>query len=216
VTRVRLVLVLLFALLPLAASGVWRVRAPRTAELAQTRMPDLLDGHRLQDEQRLDAEVESMLVPEWYAMRLYGDDAGGTAWVYVALYSGSEESGAHDPAVCYPAQGWEASPAIETGLAVRGESDAVVKVLSASQGGREELVLYWFQPARRWPARGAREVALRMLDRLQGRREYAFVRLSTQIDRYDPGSRERAEARLRRIAGELAPWVRGVVSGDVD
>jgi EpsI family protein len=217
VTRVRLVLVLLFALLPLAAAGVWRTRAPRAVALAETRIPDVLDGHRLQAEERLGDDVLAMLVPDWYAMRLYGDAAGGSAWVYVALYSGIDAStGAHDPAVCYPAQGWEASPAAETELALGAAPEPVVKVLAATQGGREELVLYWFQPAHRWPARGPRELFLRMFDRLRGRSEYAFVRLSTQIDRYDPGSREKAEARLRSIAGELAPWVRSLVSGDVD
>jgi EpsI family protein len=215
--RLRLVLVLVFALLPLLASGFWRLGPPRATPLGEARMPDVLDGHRVRGEERLDPVVLSMLVPEWYAMRLYADDAGGSAWVYVALYAGhGEQGGAHDPAVCYPAQGWEASPAQETELSLGSDPKPVVKVLAAIQGGKEELVLYWFQPARRWPAHGVRELVLRMLDRLQGRPEYAFVRLSTQIDRYDPTSRPAAEKRLERLAAELAPWVRRVVSGDVD
>jgi EpsI family protein len=150
-------------------------------------------------------------------MRLYGDAAGGGVWVYVALYAGGEAGGgAHDPAVCYPAQGWEATPAVEAELPADAGPKPVVKLLSATQGGREELVLYWFQPAGRWPSRGTSELLLRMLDRFHGSGQYAFVRLSTPIDRFGGVTREAAEQRLTRVAGDLAPWVRRVVSGDVD
>ncbi len=212
-TRLRLGLVLLFVLLPLVAARVSSLRSQWNGEFATGGMPARLDDHLLREEQPLQSDVLSMLVPKWYTMRRYADDAGASVWLYVAFYSGAESGGgAHDPAVCYPAQGWAASPTVERELAFLPSEPAVVKVLSATQGGREELVLYWFQPAGRWPAGGATERFMRLLDRLRGRPEYAFVRLSTQLANASDASRVAAESRLRRIASDLAPWVKNAVT----
>lgn len=175
-------------------------------------MPTRLADHELRHEQRLENEVLLLLVPQWYTMRAYADDAGRVAWLYVALYSGSEPGGAHDPTVCYPAQGWEASSTVERELEISPGDRAVVRRMSATQGGREELVLYWFQPARRWPSHALPERVLRIFDRLQGRPEYAFVRVSAQLSRSSDGSAQAEEERLSRVAIAIAPWVRNAVS----
>jgi EpsI family protein len=212
-TRVRLALVLLFALLPLVASRVSTLRSAHARSYDARVLPERLAGHRLRGEQPLASDVVTMLSPESYSMRVYTDDDGSVVWVYVALYSGTETSGAHDPTVCYPAQGWDAAAPEERELPLASDEKLTVKLLSASQAGREELVLYWFQPAGRWPAPASPEHLLRILDRFEGRSQYAFVRLSTDLGTQGDGSRAAAEARLARMAVEAAPWIRKAVDG---
>lgn len=203
---------LVFALLPLLASRVSTLRSSHGHRYEARVLPELLAGHRLRGEQPLEAEVVAMLSPESYSMREYVDDAGREVWIYVALYSGTGTSGAHDPTVCYPAQGWDAAAPEERALAISPDEALTVKLLAASQAGREELVLYWFQPAERWPAPASPEHLLRIVDRFAGRPQYGFVRLSTSLGRKGDGSRAAAEARLARIAVEAAPWIRRAVS----
>jgi EpsI family protein len=208
----RLTLVLAFALLPLLASRVSDLRAGGGRNFRIEDVPAQVGGFTFRGEQPLSGEVLSMLVPEWYTMRVYADDAGHAVWLYVALYAGSETIGAHDPEVCYPAQGWRATDAVEQKITLASTEAPVVKVLSAALGGREDSVLYWFQPARRWSASAAPERMLRILDRLQGRPEYAFVRLSTELDSPTDAGRRAAQERLTRFASELAPWIRNAVT----
>jgi EpsI family protein len=212
-TRLRLVLVLVFALLPLVASRVSTLRASHARSYDASALPDRLGGHRLRAEQPLEADVITMLAPESYSMRVYADDAGSVVWIYVALYSGTGTSGAHDPTVCYPAQGWDAAAPEERTLSLPSGETLTAKVLAASQAGREELVLYWFQPAERWPAPASPEHLLRIVDRFEGNPQYAFVRLSTGLGRRGDTTRADAEARLARIAVEAAPWIRKAVAG---
>ena len=212
-TRLRLTLVLVFALLPLVAARVSAIRSAQPRSYDARVLPERLGEHRLRGEQPLDADVVAMLSPESYSMRAYTDDAGGVVWAYVALYSGTETSGAHDPSVCYPAQGWDAAPPEDRELAVLPGEKLTVKLLAATQAGREELVLYWFQPAHRWPVAASPEHLLRILDRFEGRPQYAFVRLSTDLGTRGDGSRADAEALLARMAIEAAPWIRKAVDG---
>jgi hypothetical protein len=69
-------------------------------------------------------------------------------------------------------------------------------------------VLYWFQPAGRWPLGAALEQLARVLDALAGRPQYAFVRLSAPADARFDGAGDLAEfaARVARpIRAALAP-----------
>ncbi|MGH2901669.1 MAG: hypothetical protein ACRDMZ_23545, partial [Solirubrobacteraceae bacterium] len=63
------------------------------------------------------------------------------------------------------------------------------------------------------PATASGEHLLRILDRFEGRPQYAFVRLSTDLGTSGDGSRADAEARLARMAIEAAPWIRKAVDG---
>jgi EpsI family protein len=113
--------------------------------------------------------------------------------------------GAHDPEVCFPAQGWEILRS--SSVVVPQREDRIhTKLLRAERLNREQAVLYWFQPARRWPKAGAFEEALRVLDAASGRPQYAFVRLSSPRD----GS-GRSEADLMEFASALAPAIRAEV-----
>jgi hypothetical protein len=71
---------------------------------------------------------------------------------------------------------------------------------------REQAVLYWFQPASRWPKAGALEQLFQVFDAASGRPQYAFVRLSNPRD----GSGQ-SEADLMEFASALAPAIRAEV-----
>ena len=207
-------LVLAFVSLPLVAARFVQLRTESTRGYDAGALPDRLAAHTLVREQKLEDEILSMLEPESYSMRLYADGDGSGVWVYFALYSGTDTTGAHDPAVCYPAQGWDASAPEERELVLPDGDRLSVRAMGASLGGKEERVLYWFQPAARWPTSTPREQVLRMLDGLAGRSQYGFVRLSTQASRPGVEAHQEADARLAELAAALAPAVRQAVTGE--
>lgn len=212
-TKLRLVLVLAFVSLPLIAARVVDLRALVPHAWDARALPEQLGAHRLLREQPLDAEIESMLEPESYTMRLYDDERGSSVWLYFAIYSGTDSTGAHDPAVCYPAQGWDASAPEERPLELGDGERMAVRAMGATLGGKEERVLYWFQPANRWPTFSPREQVQRILDGFAGHSQYGFVRLSTQVVRPTAEERARADSTLAAVAAELAPAVRKAVTG---
>jgi hypothetical protein len=70
----------------------------------------------------------------------------------------------------------------------------------------EQAVLYWFQPAGRWPAPSALEELLRVFDAMLGRPQYAFVRLVALT-----GSSPAETHDLTEFAASFAPAVRAQV-----
>jgi len=71
------------------------------------------------------------------------------------------------------------------------------KRLEAHQGSAKEAVLYWFQPARRWPVPGVGEQLMRIVDAVSGYPQYAFVRLSGPTDGGEVANRDLAEFAAR-------------------
>jgi EpsI family protein len=208
-----LVLVLAFVSLPLVAARVVDLRAQAKHAWDAHALPEQLGAHRLVREQPLADDVVSMLEPESYSMRLYEDERGSSVWVYFAIYSGTDSTGAHDPAVCYPAQGWDASAPEERPIELADGERMAVRAMGATLGGKEERVLYWFQPASRWSTFTPREQVQRILDGFEGHSQYGFVRLSTQVTRPSQEERVQADARLADLARALAPAVRQAVTG---
>ncbi len=213
-TRLRLALVLAFVSLPLVAARVVELRANEVHSWNARALPVEISSHRLVREQPLDDEVVEMLEPESYTMRLYEDPSGAAVWIYFAIYSGTDSTGAHDPSVCYPAQGWDTGAPEERSLSLADGSTMAVRALNATLGGKEERVLYWFQPAERWPTFTPREQVQRILDGFAGRSQYGFVRLSTQVSGAAGIDRATADARLAAVARALAPSVRQAVAGE--
>jgi hypothetical protein len=82
--------------------------------------------------------------------------------------------------------------------------DLHAQQLRFSKGLARQAVLYWFQPARRWPVNMGAEQLLRILDALEGRPQYAFVRLSAP-------STGTSASDLAEFAVEIAPAIRGLV-----
>ena len=207
----RLAAVLAALLLPLATHQLIAQRARTAATFDLDRLPDRLGALALAEEQELPADVLAMISPDAHALRLYADGNGGGVWAYLAFYSGTGAVGAHDPQVCYPAQGWDIAALRSREVALADGKSLTGKLLAANLGGEQELVLYWFQPPGRWPRPALLELALRGLDALAGRSHYAFVRLSTRVSAQDAAQQSAAEARLVDAARELAPAVRAAI-----
>ena len=208
-----LALVFVALLLPLASFGLARARARASFRFDPTRIPERLGAFALDREDALPESVRAMLSPAAYVYRLYTRADGAPVWAYVAFYDGVGASGAHDPEVCYPAQGWDVVGLHDRALELPSGDQLHAHFLAATQGPAEELVLYWFQPPERWPAAPRLEPWLRAADGIAGRSRYAFVRLSTRVTPSETGAVPAAEAELAELARELAAPVRSAVRG---
>jgi EpsI family protein len=208
----RLSAVLIALVLPLAVLGYVLAGTPeRDLSFDAQSIAPVAGRLELAGDRRLSADVFAMVEPADYTFRLYRESpADPGIWSYVAFYQGVDRSNAHDPDVCYPAQGWEIIGRSEIRLTMPDREELHATRLRAHLDGREEEVLYWFQPAGRWPGSALAEDLLRVYDRLRGAPEYAFVRLSTRDVSGEP-----ALERLSGFARALAPLVRAELENGV-
>ena len=127
-------------------------------------------------------------------------------WLYVGIYTGRAGygKGAHDPEVCYPAQGWEIIGSWPLEISVGDSATLLIRQLEVHLGIHRETVLYWFQPSERWPSGAAAEQLLQILDAVAGRPQHAFVRLSGP-------SGATAVRDLAEFAAGIAPAIRSAV-----
>lgn len=197
---------------PIAAVPLLAERAQRTRDFDLARLPQRLGSLELAREATFSAAELAPISPDAYSLRLYADERGHAIWVYVGFYAGTGGGAAHDPKVCYPAQGWDIASASDREVALDDGEVLVGKLMAARTSAEEEVVLYWFQPEGRWPARTPLELVLRASDALRGRSRYAFVRLSTRIAP-DSSGENGAEAALVGASRALAASVRAAVDG---
>jgi EpsI family protein len=205
--ELRLALVVAFLALPTAlAVAARRSTDHLTFELADA--PRELAGLAWSGDSELDEVAFKEVAPSAYLMRSFSD--GKTeALAYVAFYTGFSSSGAHNPEVCYPAQGFDLGEVRDVAVELNDGSRLWAKIFRARQGAYEEVVLHWFQPLGRWPSTPYLEPWLRMLQAFGGRKAYAFVRVSVEIE---VGAVTRAEDRAIAMGTDLAPWSRAVLS----
>ena len=211
-TRARLFATLLALLVPALVQARWIGFGGTGSPAALPTLPQTIGPWVVADERRLSEEHREMLMPDAHLWRLYAAPGRSPIWLYVAAYGGRTgyDGGAHDPEVCYPAQGWEivASRDVDVPL---GQATLRAKLLEAHQGGHEQKVLYWFQPAARWPQGAVVEQLARILDAIANRPQYAFVRLAAP-----EGEGFDAAADLAEFAARIAQPVRSGLEGDGD
>jgi EpsI family protein len=203
--RVRLVLVLIALLIPSGILAQWFLGAQRAeAGFDPGRVPPVLDPWVTTAEQRLSEEVRAMIHPDRYLFRRYENrESGSAVWTYVAFYRGRVSSGAHDPEICYPAQGWEIVSRRGVAIPMNDGGNLNATLLHVHKDHEEELALYWFQPVGRWPATSWLEQLLQVSDSVQGSPQFAFVRFSTAT----VGGSNAADL-LAEAAQTLAPGIR--------
>jgi EpsI family protein len=157
---------------------------------------------------RLADDVLAMIDPDSHLMQLYEAPGRTPIWLYLGAYAGraSYGKGAHDPEVCYPAQGWEILRSEWFAVPLGSSATLRTKRLEAHRGSAKEVVLYWFQPAKRWPAPDVGEQLMRVVDAVSGRPQYAFVRLSGPTDGGSTATRDLAEF-AERIALPIRVFV---------
>jgi EpsI family protein len=215
--RARLLAVLLALLLPGVALLRWMASVgPSSTPLRPPELSATIGPWTLETETQLSVEHFAMLEPDAYLWRLYQAPGRSPIWVYVAVYGGRAgyEAGAHDPEVCYPAQGWEIVGAHDVDIplahAVGADGGTLrAKLLDAQQGNLGQAVVYWFQPAQRWPRSATTEQVARLFDAMAGRPQYAFVRLAAPVT---PGLR--AEADITEFAAQIAWPIRDALSAE--
>lgn len=209
--RAKLFACVIAALVPALILLRWlsATSAPPTLTVPPT-LPKQLGAWSLTQEARLESDVLVQIEPDYYLFRRYEAEGRSPIWLYMGVYAARSAygKGAHDPEVCYPAQGWEIMATSSLNVPVSGEASMAVKFLETHNGSRREDVLYWFQPAERWPQVAAAEELRRIVDAIAGRPQYAFVRISGPSD----GSPATTED-LTEFASEVAPIVRAVVDG---
>jgi len=208
--RARLAAVACAFALPLLALAAWsNGRQPVATLPGLDAFPEHVGPWRLTARGALSSEERAMLKPDSYLAWEFAADGRPRVSAYVALYRGPspDGQGAHDPALCYPASGWEVleTRAVQIPLPRGGFLSG--KLLRAHKGGDERLALYWFQPAGRWPRGQSFEQLARIGDALAGRPQFAFVRLSAPSE---PGSD--VERHLVEFAAEISAPVRGALT----
>jgi EpsI family protein len=183
--RSLLVATLIALLLPGALLARW-MQAPETQTPfpETTPLPRDVGSWHATEQRRLADNVLALIEPDSHLMQLYEAPGRTPIWLYIGVYAGraSYGKGAHDPEVCYPAQGWEVLRSESFEVPLGNSATLRTKHLEAHRGPATEVVLYWFQPAKRWPAPDAAEQLMRVLDAVNGRPQYAFVRLSGPTD----------------------------------
>jgi EpsI family protein len=199
-------------LLPGAVLARWLQHSDTAAVFPDVlALPTEVGPWRATQQRRLEDDVLAMIEPTAHLLQLYEAPGRTPIWLYIGVYAGRAGygKGAHDPEVCYPAQGWEILDSRSLDVELRDSGTLHVKHLDAHRGAQEESVLYWFQPAKRWPASGAGEQALRVLDAVSGSPQYAFVRLSGPSDGGPDARRD-----LLEFAARIASPIRIVVDNE--
>lgn len=207
--RLRIAAVAIALSIPGVVLGQWAIAtAAAGGPVSPAPLPRRVGAWLATADEQLDADELALIDPDAYVLRRYEAPGRTPIWVYVGSYAGRAGygKGAHDPEVCYPAQGWEivGSRALEVRL--RGSEMLWARQLQVHFGIARQAVLYWFQPSKRWPARAAVEQVRRLLDAVAGRPQYAFVRLSGPSD-----GRPAAAEDLAEFAAEIAPAIRTAV-----
>jgi EpsI family protein len=198
----------------LAIPGLILVQWNRTSEpgpdFANMALDEKVGEWKATQDLQLDTEVLELIDPDHYFMRLYQAPGRLPIWLYVGIYGGRAgyAKGAHDPKNCYPAQGWEITATRYVDLPVGNSETLVAKSMDVVKSGRTEAVVYWFQPATRWPSDPLSEQLWIVVDAVTGSPQHAFVRVSTGAE-----DREAAARDLAEFAGEIAPLIRRILVG---
>ncbi len=205
--KIRLIAVVLSLLLPALALARWSVAS---GEVRAPEFPTQVDSWLRTQDETLAADVLEQIEPDFYVMRRYESEQHTPIWLYVGLYAGRAGSGkgAHHPEACYPAAGWEILDSKAISFTLNDGGTLHAQQLEFHQGNAREMVLYWFQPAERWPVGAAGEQLLRVMDALRGRPQYAFVRLSARLGGADNGATARD---IEAFAAHAAPQIRRAV-----
>ena len=179
--RFRLAAAAIGFLLPALALARWTSSpAASASDVGLPVFPEPIGNWALAGEREL-SEIEMAIIsPDAHLLRGYEAPGRPPIVLYVGLYGGRAgyDVGAHDPEVCYPAQGWQIMGTRDVEIPLANGEKLNAKLLDAHKGAEREAVLYWFQPAGRWPELAAVEQLVRIFDALAGRPQYAFVRLS--------------------------------------
>jgi EpsI family protein len=214
--RLRLAAAAIGFLLPALALARWTGSpAASASDVGLPRLPDPIGSWALAGEGHLSDTEMALISPDAHLVHGYQAPGRPPILLYIGLYGGRAgyDAGAHDPEVCYPAQGWQIMGTRDVEVALADGEKLHAKLLDVHKGAEREAVLHWFQPAARWPASAAVEQLARIFDAVAGRPQYAFVRLSTRMQAVGPLE---AERELADFASQIAWPVRDALGGEAN
>jgi EpsI family protein len=211
--RLRLVGVLLALLVPGLSLAAWSFVEGSSMQVPPSAMPPQMGAWSGGADEELDHKIFAILGPSSYVARTYEARGKTPIGLYVGFYSGrvGQSKAPHDPEVCYPAAGWETIASRSVEVPIPGGDTLHAQLLVAQQRQARQLVLYWFQPAARWPKGMLAEELMFLVDAVSGRPQYAYVRLVASVS--EAASNSAVLADLIAFASELAWPVRALVSG---
>ncbi len=205
--RARLALLVAALVGPLALLWAPAREEAALSEVARA-LPARVGRYESAAERRLEPEIAEAVRTRNYVVREYQARGLPPVALYVAAYASVRElgAGAHDPRLCYPAQGWEVVRSERVEIPLDGGAALRADEMLTRHARAEEIVLFWIQPAARWPGPPALEQLLGLVDAVSRADRYAFVRLSA------PAQGGAARPNLREFARELAPHVRAALA----
>lgn len=191
--------------IPTLALLQWSDATNQPTRLEKLELSATIDDWVMTHESHLGDNILAMIEPDSYLMRLYEAPGRSPIWLYVGAYGARAGYGKrpHNPETCYPAQGWEITASSLVDVLMGDNASLNARALEAEKEGRQEAILYWFQPATRWPSHPVPEQFFRVVDAMTGSPQFAFVRLSAMSD-----GGQTAERDLADFAKKLAPRVR--------
>lgn len=214
--RGRLAGVALALLLPALLLVAWSFVDGPSMRIPPSAIPSQVGPWSGSVEGHLEDRILAELAPSAYVARLYEAPGRLPVGLYVGFYSGrvGHSKAPHDPEVCFPSAGWETLATRSVEVPVSEGGSLLARLLEVHRQNERQLVLYWFQPAARWPRGAVAEELLFALDAFAGRPQYAFVRLVVSVP--EAGADAAALHDLMAFASEVAWPVRTVVSADPD
>ena len=205
-------LVIIIVMLALAALYV-ALNPPRRLELG----PDALSAFPLElgewngEELTFSDVVIEELDADATLARSYRDSEGRPVW-FVIVFHQNERYGAHEPLVCYRAQGWGV---VDSGVVTvaRAGGDFDANWILVESGGTRRVALYWWYTAGDLATADRDKFLARMA--AAGMKSNvtfgAFMRASTTVG---AGGFEEALATVRRFAEEAVPHLPGLFEED--
>lgn len=170
-----------------------------------TDIPVQLEGWTMAGQSRFSPDVLRQLKPTDYLYRVYKDNEGNKAIIYLGYHSGGPDSGPiHSPKHCLPGSGWFELMQAKSTLQVAGKDLPVVQAVY-QMGDQKELFIYFFQ------VKGqilTNEYSLKLAEIVNSivhnRRDSAFIRVSVPFQGDHTDIQPVAEQFLMQIYPHIA------------
>ena len=111
-------------------------------------LPAQLGSWSMVSENKIEPEVQSVLLADDTLERVYSDSAtGGSASLFIAFFKTQKTGVApHSPKVCLPGSGWQPTRSDFIRIQVPGRAEPVaVNHSMIEKGEAKSVVLYWYQ-----------------------------------------------------------------------
>jgi EpsI family protein len=166
--------------------------------------------HQVGNDQRFDAQTESVLGADDYLSRTYATSDGRAASFYVGYYA-TQRTGAtyHSPLNCLPGSGWEMNEAASVMITPVGGAPAFEANRYIVQNGDEkQLLIYWYQGRGRKVASEYWGKIYTVIDSVRRRRsDGARVRVMMPVGRSEEETLKAATDLAAQIAPSLPEFV---------